>query len=316
MGDLRPRAPAEHERFDTLVSDPPPPPPDDEANDAETSALLETEPADAVSEHAEPHTPTNQQTPPLSEARAPGRIGSNLQASLVAMETDADDSSSMTQSSDDEEASDGSLPSSTKKDSITPRMSCSEDSLTPSSPPQSPIDFGYVTSAALLTQPLIPKSPVSNFSSDGYVPCTMNFNNELHRPDCNANQGNYYSHKFIENQSKLSYQPASLAGEKVTSQGKAGFHQDKHPLLKVVGRQLSLDSEGASSGSLSPCDSDMGEYTKLSCPNTPISPRSNADLQSKLDLESSLKTIPARLAQMSEVKLSNVGWYLQDWNAL
>lgn len=311
MGDLLPRT-AEREQFDTLVGVPPPAPDTNDAPEVETTALIQTQPAEEGGDDAVPRPPSNNQTPPRSEDGSISEQCGNEIGECIPMSMDVDSVSTASRSSSDEDVSGGISPNSQAE---VAQMSCSEDSLSSSPPHLSPpaADSDYVQSPPQVAQlDFKPTQPVDN----SYV--RMNsLTNKLYKINQRHSEQDVRPKSLYKDGGRVTNLKESSGGyvrrgDHVRSHCEGhdtGPRLDKFAWQKASRRQSSLDSEGSTSGSLSPSDSEAGDgmesYTKLSRPNTPLSPRnklSEAKQQVVLDIDGSLNVIHDLLNQLSDTQ--------------
>ncbi|XP_003726743.2 uncharacterized protein LOC100892563 isoform X3 [Strongylocentrotus purpuratus] len=320
MGDIRPKIP-EREEFDTLVGippHPPPPPPhgDDGEDETETIALIETPPAGRVGGDASPHAPIPDRSPPHSTE---GSLSEECDP-IVAMETDGGNAQSLAPSSSSCGIDDGSremvFKESLQCSGSSMDTSCSEDSLCPPPRYPSPTDSGYVQSPPPQMQPASyqakPAEDNGYFRFDAFTNhlCKVLIDNGKLHPGGDANNR---SHDDAVMSSIPQYTDSGyVAGTPMSSASmypETAPFPDKYSMLKATRKQASIDSEDtATSGSLSPSDSEIGDgvgsYTKLSHPNTPLSPRSNAlpgeERQAGWDSEKDFNSIQFLLHRLND----------------
>nr|XP_054764658.1 uncharacterized protein LOC129271305 [Lytechinus pictus] len=330
MGDVRPRIP-ETEEFDSIVGVPPPPPPfdDDDGEDGddemETVAFIETPPAGRAGGDAVPRPPIPDQSPPPSSE---GSLSEECNP-MVAMEMDEGEEpvSSASLSCRIDGGSREVVAGLLQRCGNSMDTSCSEDSFIEPPPRHpSPTDSGYVQSPPpVMQQTSYQTKPAGDdgyFRFDAFTnnPGTVLIGNGKHNPGDVDNNKNCNA---MVMSSKPKYTDSGYVAGTCTPAPSSSMYPETTPfpdklmMLKAIGKQPSFDSDDmATSGSLSPSDSETGDgvgsYTKLSHPNTPLSPRNNAlPGDTVWDLEKDLISIQDLLHQLNDQVqhpgLSNVG---------
>ncbi|XP_072173387.1 uncharacterized protein [Diadema setosum] len=302
MGEQHPKAPPEKEEFDVLLNLPPPHHPES-GDEVEETSLITTSALPPITTQATSQPPTPLETSPAS-SRPSNRSNSSAGDSGVPMETERGETSS-----DEEGHGTAFAPLLTRDDS---RMSCSEDSLISSPAPSSgssgyvsypPLNWASLASRAKEGSPSVTHSAHSNNVCPVAVDVTPRSETEV-----------VFESVTVDNCKEIETEavPESLTVEAVGRQLQLKLQPEDGTKLSAVRAckaHYSPDSEGTNA-SLSPSDAEMSDgvdsYTKLSRPNTPLSPRS----QAQTDPEPKLWAKEwARSAQElpKQTGLSNVG---------
>ncbi|XP_071486764.1 uncharacterized protein [Diadema antillarum] len=302
MGEQHPKAPPEKEEFDVLLHLPPPHHPES-GDEVEETSLITTNASPPITTQATSQPPTPLETSPAS-SRPSNRSNSSAGDSGVPMETERGETSS-----DEEGHGTAFAPLLTREDS---RMSCSEDSLISSPAPSSgssgyvsypPLNWASLASRVKESSPYFSHSALSNNVCPVVVDVTPRSETEV-----------VFEGVTVDNCKEMETEAVqeSLTVEAVGRQLQLKLQPEDGTKLSAVRAckaHYSPDSEGTNV-SLSPSDAEMSDgvdsYTKLSRPNTPLSPRS----QAQTDPEPKLWAKEwARSAQElpKQTGLSNVG---------